>query len=147
MTTFPTGTRANAIAVGRDSAILVRTNGDGLAPKLIKVDPVSGAKTTISTGNFLSKSSGSRGLSIESSTSVVSAESGAEDGTIVRINTVTGAQKELLRRDRNDVNDVAVAVNQIPPPPVVTAKNDSFTTNSASPTFVSDGPRGPRQRQ
>ena len=70
----------------------------------------------------------------------MSAESGAEDGTIVRINTVTGAQKELLRRDRNDVNDVSVAVNQIPPPPAVTAKNDSFTTNSAFPTLVSAAP-------
>jgi outer membrane protein assembly factor BamB len=78
VTRFPAPNLAKGVVVRSDGTILVRTNGDGVSPKLVAVDPVTGAKTTISVGNFFSKGTGSQGLSIENGSTVLSAETGAD---------------------------------------------------------------------
>ena len=58
---------------------------------------------------------------------VVSAENGSAE-SVVRINTFTGEQEQLLRRGVTEVNDVTVfGVQQIPPPPPPVAVSDTFT--------------------
>ena len=120
--------RVRGVAVRNDGAILVRTKGEGtVKPKLVKVDPFTHVATTISIGGFLSATSGSAGLAMEDGIFVVSAENGSAE-SVVRINTFTGKQEQLLRRGVTEVNDVTVfGVQQIPPPPPPVAVSDTFT--------------------
>ena len=119
----------SGIAVRNDGAILVRTKGEGtVPPKLVKIDPFTNAQTTISFGGFLSKTTGSAGLAMENGIFAVSAENGSTAESVVRINTFTGQQEQLVRRGFAEVNDVTVfGVQQIPPPPPPVAVSDTFT--------------------
>ena len=128
MTAF--STNATGVAVRSDSTILVRTAGNASTPpRLVKVDPATGAQTTISSGGFLDGDFGSQGLAMENGTHVISAEAGGFEPTdVVRINTFTGNQDRLIRVGEFDALNIAVAgVNQIPPTPLPKASNDTFT--------------------
>jgi hypothetical protein len=125
LATFPTF--AGGLAVRNDGQIFVRTAREGSIPaKLVRVDPVSKAKTTVSSGGFLS-ARGS-GLAMENGTFLVASEEGIDASSVVRINTFTGAQDQLIRRGELEATDISIAgVSQIPPTPLPVAVNDSFT--------------------
>ena len=125
---FPTA--AEGLAVRSDGQIFVRTEAEaGIPPRLMKLDPVTGAVTQVSSGSFLDTSSGSSGLAFENGTHVVSAEGGFfTPGSVVRINTFTGNQDRLIQLGRFENLNIAVAgVNQIPSTPLPVAVNDTFT--------------------
>ena len=128
LTTLPAGTIANAVAVRSDGAILLRTNGDAVAPRLVKVDPATGGTTTISIGNFLNRNLGSRGLSMENGIFVVSAENGTgrrhhRAGQHLHRRPGPAAAPRLQRGQRR----LGGRVNQIPPTRRPVAANDTFS--------------------
>ena len=134
-------TMIRGLAVRRDSQIFVRTVGDDTtSTQLIRVDPVTNARTIVTSGDHLNVRFASNGMAFEDATNLVSAEDrgpGAGDG-VVRINSLTGKQSVVFASDPIESQDIAVVgVSQIPPPPTVTANTDSFnTTTTATPLQV-----------
>lgn len=134
----PTG-----LAIQKDSSILVHLDGGTSAPKIVKVDPVTGAKSTVASGGLLLPRND--GMAMEADGHLLTVEQPDDifhNSFLVRIDPTTGKQTKVFETTPLEALDLTLAgVDQVPPPPLPIATADFYSAEQplsdfASPTSV-----------